>query len=200
MAKTLPVATGDEPIPVYEKAIIGRMAYEGVPIRAIARVVKHPSDEVRAVVNDALANGAIIEFPPEDWPTGEPRNAHTSAVAFKKMYEEDLVMLCKRFFNIPPLQAAMLAVLIRRDQVSRETLHNVVEQRRKTNKEDTDPKIVDVIICNMRKNLAKHDLTIRTIWSYGYCMEPDMRRKANALLEEFLASLVVTVPIKRVET
>ena len=54
---------------LYTPALLAaRLADEGVPICAIARALKIPSDDVRETLQDALGEGVIVEYPREDWP------------------------------------------------------------------------------------------------------------------------------------
>ena len=76
------------------------------------------------------------------------------------------------------LQANFMLVLLKREEADKDTLHHVIESQRAIrrnqpdNPESTDPKMVDVVICNLRKRLrsyfdAGHE-TIKTLWGHGY--------------------------------
>jgi len=172
--------------------IIVRLADEGVPIGAIARAMRQPSDEIREHIEDAIATGRILETPHSDWPTDSRRNTRAPCTPAEKLDDAHLTMSCIRLFKITGLQAAMLSVLIRRPEVTKDVLHQVIEQRRGQHKEQTDPKMVDVVICHLRKKMKPFDIEIRTIWAKGYCMEADMRAKALQLVQDFRNRPVAT--------
>ena len=51
-----------------------RLAIEGVPVQAIARAIKFPSEDVRIALEEARDFGKIIELPASDWPVGQSRS------------------------------------------------------------------------------------------------------------------------------
>src|SRR3954465_15888923 len=59
-------------LPAVDFAI--RLADEGVPLRAIARATKIPSEELRTALEEARDDGRLIELPRDDWPPGFPRD------------------------------------------------------------------------------------------------------------------------------
>ena len=155
-----------------------RFADEGVPLRAIARAIKRPTDAVRLAVETAVYQGKIVAVPRDDWPIGTPRDSRFPSVARAyKIDDESLVFGCKRLFGVTRLQASLLAVLLNRSEVSRDTLHQIIESRRPSGKEETNPKMVDVVIWNLRKRLKPFNHTIKTLWACGYYMEPAQRRE-----------------------
>ena len=50
-----------------------RLADEGVPLYAIARVLKSPAEYVREALYVAKGEGKILEMPREDWPPNSLR-------------------------------------------------------------------------------------------------------------------------------
>ncbi len=166
-------------------SIVVRLADEGVPVAAIARVTKQPSDEVREHLEEAMSTGKLVEVPHHDWPPDSKRTTRQPCTPSEKLDDTNLTMSCIRLFKITGLQAAMLSVLIRRPEVTKDVLHQVIEQRRGNNKDQTDPKMVDVVICHLRKRMKLHDIEISTIWAKGYCMEAPMRAKALKMVQEF---------------
>ena len=81
-----------------------------------------------------------------------------------------------------------MGVLLRRDEVEKETLHGVIEQQRMTRMSQpydyapTDPKMVDVIICKLRKRLKPHNVEIKTLWGRGYFIDRDNRKVALEII------------------
>ena len=166
------------------------LADEGVPLCAISRSFKVPSDLVREALHYAKDEGKIIDLPREDWPPNSLRNTR-DPVANRKMDDEDIVFNCVRLFKVTRQQASLLSVLIRRNEVSKDMMHQIIEKCRAPNKGDqTDPKMVDVVICNLRKRLKKTGLKIETMWGCGYFMKPDMRTRALELIGEYATGVI----------
>jgi hypothetical protein len=161
-----------------------RLADEGVPLYAIGRSFKVSSELIREALYVAKEEGRIIDMPREDWPPNSLR-ANRDPMQSKKMDDEDIVFNCVRLFKVTRQQASLLSVLIRRNEVSKDMMHQIIEKCRPPNKDDqTDPKMVDVVICNLRKRIKKTGLKIETMWGCGYFMKPEMRTKALELLGE----------------
>ena len=167
-----------------------RFADEGVPIRAMARAFKQTTEAIRSAVEEAIYKGRIVQMPRDDWPVGQIRNDRTpSFVRTNKIGDEDLIMTCKRLFNVTRLQGALLSVLLNRNEVSKETMHQIIESRRRTpGKEETDTKMVDVVIFNLRKRLKPHNYTIHTLWACGYFMPPAQRKEILELINASTAT------------
>jgi hypothetical protein len=166
----------------YETTV--RMANEGVPLRAIARVTKQASEDVRSVLYSAKSTGLIVDIPRDDWPAGALGDRHKTDFP-PKLDDEEVIYNCIRLFKVTRLQACLLAVLLKRNEVSKDTMHKIIEARRKPNKEETDPKMVDVVICHLRKRLKPFKITITTLWACGYFCDIEHRKKAMRLLEEY---------------
>lgn len=176
-------------------SIAVRLADEGIPVRAIARAIKHSSEDVRDALHIAIDCGQIVSMPRDDWPAGILRdNRIPDTIGKVKLENENLIFNIARLFKVTKLQAALFSVLLKRTEVIKDTLHQVIESRRKPNKEETDPKMVDVVICHLRKRLEVFGIEIETQWASGYYMTPDMRKKANLLLEQFVARLNTAEP------
>lgn len=160
-----------------------RLADEGIPVRAIARATHIPSDEVYATLRFAIANGSIVAMPKDDWPPGSSRGNRSVLNGTPLEHEHALKCACASYFKASPLEAAMLAVMLKRNEVTKEQLHSVIEQNRPTaGKEETDLKMVDVMICKLRKKLKPYDLEIKTLWGMGYLISAEHRELATRLL------------------
>jgi hypothetical protein len=164
--------------------VAARFAAEGVPVRVIARSFGSPSEVIRNTLEAALADGQITEIPRDDWPpTARRADRLPSAVAAQS--DEDLTFRVMRAFTLTKLEASFMLILLKRDEADKATLHHAVESRRAVRpnqpdiQEETDPKMVDVIICKMRKRLKVHGIKIETMWGHGYFM--DAANKAAAL-------------------
>lgn len=164
-------------------ATVARLAVEGVPVCAIARATQHATEDVSTSLKQALSAGLIVELPKPDWNPKDPVSGRSPAFKASIVSDEQYLSSIVRTFGLTKLQARMFAVLLRRNEATKDMLHAVVEANREAqNKEETEKKIVDVVICNLRKRLTPQGILVTTIWSCGYCLTPEMRTKANAML------------------
>ncbi len=166
--------------------VIVRMANEGIPIRAIARCTKTPSNDIREVLQEALDCGGIVQFPRDDWPPLLTREERVPEYARIGLDEALLMLNVVRLFGVTQQQACVLLMLIKRREVTRKMLHAEIERRRAHPDEETQPKIVDVVICKLRTKLKAFGLVITTVWSCGYFMPAEHRRLALNMLNEYL--------------
>lgn len=162
-----------------------RAADEGIPVAAIARVFALPYQEVVDILKSAIERGLIAEIPKADWPPGS-RRAERVPVNAVHLSDDDIQFLAKRHFSLTLLEAEFLTSLLRNERVQKGKLHAVIEHLRATKRanqpdkmEQTDPKMVDVVICKLRKKLKTVDeaFAITTIWNDGYYLNPDVKRK-----------------------
>ena len=178
-----------EPSNSWANGIWARLANDGVPIAVIARSFQCGSDLVRACLHDALDTGTITEIPRNDWPPTARRADHLPSQLAKEQ-ERDLLTAAMRAFSITKLHAAFMMVLLKREEADKDTLHNVIESQRAIrrnqpdNPDSVDPKMVDVIVCNLRKRLRDYfpvgSEVIKTLWGHGYYIEKPMREIALA--------------------
>lgn len=170
------------------------LADEGIPVFAIARAMHIPSDEVYELLRDAIAAGTITEMPKDDWPPGSTRSQRSMLSNTALDNEETLQLACSRFFRVTKQEAGVVAMLLRRKEATKEQLHLVVDQQRPGNHRGaTDQKIVDVLICKIRKKMiaatppGEEPLRIETLWSVGYLINRETRTRIVTLLTNFLA-------------
>ena len=184
------IPADEQPLDSVTTGIVVRLADEGIPVRAIARGVSIPSESIRDALHLAIDLGQIVAMPRDDWPIKVLReNRIPDALGKPKLDDEKTIFNIARLFKVTKLQAALFSVLIKRTEVLKDTLHQVIESRRKPNKEETDPKMVDVVICHLRGKLEPFGIIIETQWASGYFMTLEMRKKANLLLDQFVAKL-----------
>lgn len=188
-----PAPTPENPARLVE-AIVVRMADEGVPIRAIARTVTISSSEIYNILRDAIEAGTIVEIPKDDWPANSLRATRTICLPQLLNTDDALRFACAKVFRATKLEAAILGVLIKRTEVTKDQLHQVIENNRanQENREPTDPKMVDVLICHLRKKLRVHNIGITTVWGTGYLIEPPEREIVIAKLLQ--STFVTTLP------
>jgi len=165
-----------------------RLANEGIPVNVIARGLEVPAGDVRISLDEALAAGRITEMPAADWPPTARRADHLPPhIAAAR--DADLVTGFMRTFHTPKLAANFMLVLVKREEATKATLHRVIESQRaqRANRpsasEETDPKMVDVVICNLRKKLKPFGLTIHTLWGRGYYFDEKDRQRILSLIE-----------------
>lgn len=169
--------------------IATRAAIEGIPVGVIARILDRPFDVVYGVLIDKQAEGVIIEIPKSDWPPTAKMSDRQPSVQ-KIMPEDDIKFLCHKIFGLTNLEAAFLALLMKHEHAAKEKLHHVVETQRQSRSaqpesmDTTDPKMVDVMICKLRKKLKRVDseFLITTVWGGGYYIEPAAKAKIRERL------------------
>ena len=172
---------------------IVRLADEGVPIGAIARITKLPPTDFRPVLKDALANGRIIEMPREDWPPlarrsdrvpGVSEDSGRRAQARHRIDDDDMMLLAlNSAFRTTRLQSKVLLRLLRRGLCPMKMLHDTIEDNRGNPAEPTQDKIVAVTICHLRKKLKPFDIKIITHHSSGYSISEVDRQRVAKMLE-----------------
>lgn len=174
-------------------SIAARLANEGIPVNVIARGLEVPAADVRLSLDADLASGRITEMPAADWPPTARRADHLPPhIAAAR--DTDLVTSFMRVFKLTKLLANFMLVMVKREQADKTTLHRVIESiraarvNRPDTSEETNPKMVDVLICNLRKKLRVFGIEIETLWGRGYYLEPHMRQRVLDILEGGLDS------------
>jgi len=175
------------PLPKEPALIAVRLALEGVPVAAIARALLFPSGDVRETLQYHLDIGSIVEMPASDWaPTA--RRADRLPAFLGVIPEAVQLNSCQRLLKLTRLEAGFMLVLLKRDEADKDTLHYVIETQRAlrrsrlNNSETTDPKMVDVVICKLRKKLKPLGINIKTLWGRGYYLNEESRKVAESIL------------------
>jgi DNA-binding response OmpR family regulator len=85
-------------------------------------------------------------------------------------------------FGLTPIEERAFKALLSREQWTKEALFTSIYL---DHAEDDEPeiKIVDVIICKLRKKLVPLKLEIDTYWCRGYRMSPANRARAAVLID-----------------
>ena len=168
-----------------------RLADEGIPVRAIARGLKIPSADLYDILNHALIDGKIVELPKDDWPAGSSRAQRAVFAGTILENEDTLRSLCVRLFKATRQQAAVIAIMLKRTELTKAQIHTILQENRPTSSRDpTDQKMVDVVIFHIRKKLMPHGIAIETVWGTGYLISPKDRENTIKLLEQFNSSLL----------
>ena len=76
----------------------------------------------------------------------------------------------------------LLGLLMRRHRATKDQMMTMLYADRPD--EEPDSKILDVMICKMRKKLSPYGVEIRTIHGAGYELTPTSREKIKALMAE----------------
>jgi len=169
-------------LPSLHVLIATRAANEGIPVAAIGRILNQPFSLVEDLLKSALGLGHIGQMPKGDWPPSAPWSSRMPTVP-RCANAEDIGHACKTNFRLTPLEAAIMVVLLRTEVADKDKLHGVVEQMRQQrqqrpdNPEETDPKIVDVVVCKLRKKLKLIDerFKLTTSWGKGYYFDPKVK-------------------------
>jgi DNA-binding response OmpR family regulator len=144
-------------------------------LRAIARATNTSSDDIRALLNYATSTGQLVELPKEDWPPGFPRDQR--ALQLSRMVVEDkaaVVLAMQQVFHLTSTEVGLMLLLLAHPSVSKERINMV-------------HRTIDVHICNIRRRLAPHDISIGTVWGYGYQLTQTARHKIMELILERVA-------------
>lgn len=173
-------------------ALVGpmvRAANEGIPVAAIARIWTLPYGAASGVLHNALSAGQIGEMPKADWPPAQKWSCRLPTVP--RGQSEAIEFACRKVFRLTPLEAGFMMVLLRYEHADKDKLHGVIEhqrfnrQQRPDSAELTDPKMVDVIVCKLRKKLRAVNpaFELTTSWGTGYYFETPIKDAIYAHLE-----------------
>ena len=163
--------------------VVLRLANEEVPVNAIARAIQNPSDEVRETIEEAILYGKVLSMPRSDWHPLQRGNRQVTS----DFTDKEILFNCQRIFKLTHLHACFLAVLMKRNEVSKIQLHHIIEScRKQPQNRETDVKMVDVVLCHLRKRIKPFGLVVKTLHSSGYYMIPEMRKKTQDILLAYL--------------
>jgi hypothetical protein len=157
--------------------VVLRLADEGVPLRAIARAVDIPSENVRDCLYQAKHDGRLIDLPREDWPPGFPRDER--ALQLSRLVGRDREAITRaigKLFGLTATETKVLLALLQLPAVARE-------------RSGMGDKSMDVHIHHLRSKLASYNISIETVWAYGYQLSTQNREAATALILRHVAAL-----------
>jgi DNA-binding response OmpR family regulator len=174
------------------------LADEGVPVRAIARATRIPGEAVYDILKTAIEEGRLIDLPRDDWPAGPRTERRQSEVQVLSLDNTTLRIACANRFKMTRLQAVVFLTLLRRNEVTKTQLHDAIEHNRPENSDPTDQKMVDVVVCHIRRKLKKFpkDPTVylKTIWGVGYSIPQEQRSYLLDVLAEHLSGVRAMEP------
>lgn len=174
------------------ESVVVRAANEGVPVAAIGRIIQQPFEIASDMLKSALSTGQIGSMPKSDWPPTAKRDDRLPSVP-RSANSTDIEFACRKVFKLTPLEAGFMMLLLKYEHADKARLHNVIEQLRNARSvrpdknEITDPKMVDVMICKLRKKLRTVDegIVISTVWAKGYYLDPEIKVRVYTLLGGF---------------
>ena len=163
-------------------------------------VIAHPTSvDLRKVDREWFIEVmSLAEAPPELIEAARLDGERSAAATIRQLREENDVLrerivaveeemqteaqALAQTLGIAPMPSKLLNFLRRRSRTSKEAaLINL-------GCEDKGPQIIDVHVSTLRKALAPHSIKITTLWGEGFALQPDDRRKLNALLDGAVAS------------
>lgn len=163
------------------------LADEGVPVRAIARATQTPSEDVYEVLKDAIGVGQLLDMPQSDWPPGSLRRSRKQpGQSVTSLDDQTLRLACAQIFKMTRLQAAVFVAILRRPEITKDQVHSAIEAIRPATADPTDQKMIDVVICHIRKRIKDYDIELHTIWGQGYTLPHADRDKVMMLLGTYL--------------
>jgi len=166
------------------RPVMVRLADEGVPVSAIARAMQVPSAAVHETIGAALQAARLLESPPTDWPPGQPASRRAGR---RVVYDEsELTTALQHRYDITRQQALLLVVMLKRPRATKEVLHAAAQAVHAPGHE-TSHKLVDVVICKLRKRMKRWGYEVHTIWAGGYFLSLDDRK-------EILKAVGLTLP------
>jgi DNA-binding response OmpR family regulator len=143
-----------------------RLADEGVPLRAIARATKIPSDDLRQTLHEAKLEGRLLELPHDDWPPGFPRDQRALQISRLMVENREVLLLSiQNTFRLTPTEARIFLLLLQNEALCRERFEG-------------DPKCFNVHIWHLRQCLQAHGMVIHTVRNFGYQLASSDRCRA----------------------
>lgn len=80
-------------------------------------------------------------------------------------------------FQVTGQEGNILGMLLKHDICSKQMLHTAISLNKYSMDDETDIKIVDVMICKLRKKLEPFEFKIETRWGFGYYMPSEDRKE-----------------------
>jgi hypothetical protein len=132
------------------------------------------ASEVAELLNEAMSRGHVVVLRTSPPSHVDPRTP--------------LLLALNHLFGLSPAESRGLVELLGHQQVSRQAMHVAVSA-------DGTPvsriNVIDVIIYNMRRKLAPHDLKIVAVHGLGFKLAEGARDRIRRLLAEHSPELVL---------
>jgi hypothetical protein len=147
--------------------VVLRLADEGVPVAAISRALKRPSDQLWPLIEEALFNGQLAVRPAADWRPGSRRDDRVPQKAPVRAADfEQLTTDLRLAFDLEPAESRLLALLMVRDDAPRAALQSAVRGPGGI----ADPGALDACADALRRKLARRGIGIETIRGDRYVL------------------------------
>lgn len=174
----------------YEVAVsFGRL---GVALTTISRALALNVGKVETACRTALERGDIERMPPLS--SDNPRESiYTELVNLRADLADARYKLrmmtatadsaawsLQVSFGLTKNEAEIFAAFVKHGRRNKPQLYHVCYGQ-KLDDDMPEPKIIDVFVCKLRKKLDKHGIEIKTMWSAGYELTPDMQQKTKVL-------------------
>jgi hypothetical protein len=161
---------------VIERGLLTRLAREGIPLKAMARILKRGYEEIVSSAESLLVSGEIAELPKVDW------NQDARIKVSPQAYLWDDRIRISTLFGCARQEADLLARLLRAGNLDHEQLARQLP-RRPYGSEAKEYRIrsLRVVLCRIRKKLPK-DIKIETSFGAGLSMSHEARARLLSLL------------------
>jgi hypothetical protein len=127
------------------------------------------------LLQDAIDRGQVVVIP--------------GLLPLLREKDEALVATSCLRFGLTHAEGRAFVQLMEHEHVSREALHVATSPDGKS-----AIKIVDVIVCKLRRKLEPHGIGIVTVYGQGFRLDKNARDKTRRLLAEYDAGLIPTTP------
>jgi DNA-binding response OmpR family regulator len=84
-------------------------------------------------------------------------------------------------FQLSGSEATLLGVMMTKPMATKEMLFSGLYALRSD--DPPEQKIIDVLICKVRKKVAPYGIVIETVWGRGYALTAESKMKIRAMLE-----------------
>jgi hypothetical protein len=146
-----------------------RLADEGVPLQAIARATRIPSDELREQLQAAQEDGRLINLPAHDWP---PHDAKPRQVLAEDRDQQ--VVALRAICGATRSEGTILLALVRSDSISKHGYPS--------------PGAIDVHVFHLRRRLEPFGIGIISVHGHGYRLKSEDRRRLQGMIEQVRAA------------
>lgn len=175
--------------------IILAFARQGVSIEAISLATATMIEQVRATCRRGISTGELLTMPPatsadrKSWMQTEIAKLREQVATLESLNKE---LRCEvhgkvdsnpylGIANLTTSEAVLLNTLANAPRhVSKDRVYFALFGQR-IERDQPQPKIVDVFVCKARKKLEKHGIEIGTVWGQGYALDADNKAKLRKL-------------------
>lgn len=163
------------------RAVVIRMAHEGIPLKAIMRSLRLEQPVVESLLEKALTAGVIVEMPRDDWPPTSLRRNRVNTLMQRpvsltgttldraKMIDETSTLVAlQEKLSLPPGLARLLIHFYNNDVLPHERVLSYLDTISRKRGEPISSKSVEVRVYQLRNALRPYGVTIRNYHGIGY--------------------------------